>query len=526
MTKTRKNFLFLLLIFFSVYCSFVIGRGWDEEHLLKQGRIAVNYLFSLGKIEDEIFRREFYSPIYYSLKYLLIQSFPIKYHIEASHIINLFFSFGVIIGLKKLCKEFFNNDVANIAFLILFFFPAFNGHMGLNSKDTIIALCHVWIFYLCIQYLKKQNSKVKRNEYLIYLALFAAVGSGINFFFLGSLLPVFIFILFDIFLKKKFSCTNFNRKKLLVDICKCFLFFYILLIVFWIDTHQNILLLPIKFLSEWFFGDIWRGYPYILLNGEYFLYKEIPKSYLFITFIFKSPEYFLLTYVLFLFIYMYSKDFFTKKFPDFNYKLLTIISMVLFPFLLLLLTPFSIYDGLRHVLWMIPYTCIIPALTIYYFFKKINYFTSKAALLSLIILIGYFLHNFLLITPYQYTYLNTFSGKIENRYKKFENDYWGSSLKELINKINLDKNSVINIATCGVSVNVVKEYLKKKGFKKIRYGNPNNSNYIIMTNRVTPQNANVYKSENLVNCFDKFQGKDIFKVSRNGMTLSVIRKIN
>tara|TARA_Y100000813_G_scaffold195237_1_gene176726 strand:- start:3816 stop:4343 length:528 start_codon:yes stop_codon:yes gene_type:complete len=175
---------------------------------------------------------------------------------------------------------------------------------------------------------------------------------------------------------------------------------------------------------------------------------------------------------------------------------------------------------------MIPYTCIIPALTIYYFFKKINYFTSKAALLSLIILIGYFLHNFLLITPYQYTYLNTFSGKIENRYKKFENDYWGSSLKELINKINLDKNSVINIATCGVSVNVVKEYLKKKGFKKIRYGNPNNSNYIIMTNRVTPQNANVYKSENLVNCFDKFQGKDIFKVSRNGMTLSVIRKIN
>ncbi len=515
-----------MLILFSGYCSFTIGKGWDEGHLLKQGQIAINYLFSLGKIEGEIFRREFYSPIYYSLKYLFIQSFPIKYHIEASHITNLFFSFGVIIGLKKLCKEFFNGDVANIAFLILFFFPAFNGHMGLNSKDTIIALCHVWIFYLCIQYLKKQSIEDKKNEYLIYLALFAAVGSGINFFFLGSLLPVFVFILFDIFFKKKFTCSNFNNKKFLVDIFKCFLFFYILIIVFWIDTHQNIILLPIKFLSEWFFGDLWRGYPYILLNGEYFLYKEIPKSYLFITLIFKSPEYFLLTYVLFLIIYLHSKDFFAKKFQDFNYKLLPIISMVLFPFLLLLLTPFSIYDGLRHVLWMIPYTCVIPALTIYFFFKKINYFISKVALSSLIILVGYFLYNFLLITPYQYTYLNAYSGKIENRYKKFENDYWGSSLKELISKINLDKNSEINIATCGVADDVVKEYFKKNGFKKIRYGNPNNSNYIIMTNRVTPLNTNVYKSENLINCFDKFEGQDIFKVSRNGMTLSVFRKIN
>ena len=47
-----------------------------------------------------------------------------------------------------------------------------------------------------------------------------------------------------------------------------------------------------------------------------------------------------------------------------------------------------------------------------------------------------------------------------------------------------------------------------------------------MTNRVTPLNTNVYKSENLINCFDKFEGQDIFKVSRNGMTLSVFRKIN
>ena len=43
------------------------------------------------------------------------------------------------------------------------------------------------------------------------------------------------------------------------------------------------------------FSDLWRGYFYILLNGDYYLYKDIPKSYLLTNIIYKSPEYFLLS---------------------------------------------------------------------------------------------------------------------------------------------------------------------------------------------------------------------------------------
>ena len=46
--------------------------------------------------------------------------------------------------------------------------------------------------------------------------------------------------------------------------------------------------------------------------------------------------------------------------------------MIIYPFILLFLTPFSIYDGLRHVLWMLPYLCILPALTIYYLIKNLE----------------------------------------------------------------------------------------------------------------------------------------------------------
>jgi len=178
------------------------------------------------------------------------------------------------------------------------------------------------------------------------------------------------------------------------------------------------------------------------------------------------------------------------------------------------------------VLWMIPYICIIPGLTIYYLIENINFIKAKLTLSLLSLFIIYFLFNFFLITPYQYTYLNMLNGKIENRYKKFENDYWGSSIKELINKVNLNKKSTISFATCGIPQEEAKYHLKKKGYSNFRFGNSKDSNYIIMTNRTTLDDENIYKSENLTNCFDKFKGEDVFKVTRNGVLLSVIRKIN
>ena len=159
MLKTRQKIIFYSLILFSIYSAISLGQTWDEGHLTRQGQITLNYLLSLGRIDEYIFRREYYSPIYYSLKYLFIQSFPIKYHIEANHLINLVFSFGIIFGIQRLCKELFNKKVAKITFVVLFLFPAFHGHMSFNSKDTIIAFSHVWIFYFTIKYLKNQSIK-------------------------------------------------------------------------------------------------------------------------------------------------------------------------------------------------------------------------------------------------------------------------------------------------------------------------------------------------------------------------------
>ena len=78
-----------------------------------QGKITLDYLFSLGKIDKDIIYREYYSSIYWSLLYLVTEIFPTKYQIEVSHLINLIFSLGVIFGIGKISKELFNKKVAS-----------------------------------------------------------------------------------------------------------------------------------------------------------------------------------------------------------------------------------------------------------------------------------------------------------------------------------------------------------------------------------------------------------------------------
>ena len=199
--------------------------------------------------------------------------------------------------------------------------------------------------------------------------------------------------------------------------------------------------------------------------------------------------------------------------------------MLLYSIFLVFLVPFPLYDGMRLFLWSLPYFCIIPGLTIYYLLENFNQKIPKITLIFLFLCIVYFFYNFFTITPYQYTYLNALNGNPENRHQRFENDYWGASIKELIKYTNFENSKNFKIATCGVNYTIVKNYLKQKGIFINKFFSPKESDYLIMTNRVMFAGEKAEYSRNLTNCFDKYEGNDLSKVTRNGLILSVIRKI-
>jgi hypothetical protein len=149
--KKIESVILYSLIVYSVYCSIIIGKSWDEPYHYLQGRTIFQYISSFGKIRKEFFFEEYYSPSYWFFQYFFTQLFPAQYKVETNHIFNLLVSLSTIVGFSKLISEFFDKYLGKIFFLLLFFYPIFFGHMGINPKDIVIACCHVWIFYLIIR---------------------------------------------------------------------------------------------------------------------------------------------------------------------------------------------------------------------------------------------------------------------------------------------------------------------------------------------------------------------------------------
>ena len=93
----------------------------------------------------------------------------------------------------------------------------------------------------------------------------------------------------------------------------------------------------------------------------------MPKYYLLINFFFKSPEFILICYLIFLILILVAQEFFKEEIQFFNYKVSLVLFILIFPNIILFLIPHPIYDGMRLFLWTLPYICIIPGITIYYF---------------------------------------------------------------------------------------------------------------------------------------------------------------
>jgi hypothetical protein len=387
--------------------------------------------------------------------------------------------------------------------------------MGQNPKDTILVFCHLWIFSLILSYLKNQNIEQKSNKYIYYISILIATGTGIQLYFPAALLIIIFFFIIEIMFIKKFVNKKFNIIKFYIDLIKVIFFSFIIYILFAPDTHSNIFYKPYLFFLKSF--EVQRGTEYTLINGFIFLSKNPPKLYFYEYFLYKSPEFIIFLYITFLILFLKITKFYKKITKNYFYKLIIIFGLMLYPLIAMLIIPFGVYDGMRLLLWVVPYFLVIPGITIYFLIKNINsHIFYKILIFNLLILIFIYLTKFFSYTPYQYSYFNMLAGS--NVEEKFENDYWGVSLKEIIkNNKNFFLNKDLRLSTCGVNSDIVTKYIKLYTSKNIELVQPSKSNYIIMTNRVLNSKAT---------CFQFYKGDNISEIKRDNKVLSLIRQIN
>ena len=77
MAKQKQKILFFFLFIFSVYCALTIGQTWDEGADLIKGKITLDYLFSLGEIDNDTLYREKLFPNLLVFTIFLNKNFPV-----------------------------------------------------------------------------------------------------------------------------------------------------------------------------------------------------------------------------------------------------------------------------------------------------------------------------------------------------------------------------------------------------------------------------------------------------------------
>ena len=525
--KNSSLFLFLLFLY-SIFCALQLGVTWDTFFYYELGKDRLDYLLTLGN--DESFKKiphgKYLPGAYSTISAFFIQFFPKAFIVEALYFFNLIFSFLTVVGIYKISKYLFNKEIGRITFLICFFNPIFFGHMAMNHNDTIVSFANIWFFYLLLKYFKKQNNGYKQNKYIFLSGICLGLGLGVRSSFLVTIFPILIFVAINSFFSKSLFIKNFSLKKFVLDTLKVFLIAYLFMVLFWPHTHSNIFVIPFQLALEGLSYGF--GVPFIMLNGEFFLTNEFPKNYLFKNLFFKTPEFIILSYLIFLFLFKKISEQFNSLFGDFYNKIFLIFFVILFPNFLLLLSPYSPYDGVRFFLYLIPYISIIPAILFFFILKNLKSFFNKLIFSSLLFFTFFALFNFFYLTPYHYVYLNTFAGKTTYHSLKFENDYWGVSTKKLISKIEKNlaefNNIPVKFATCGIEEKAQITYLKKVkslNFKMVK--NSDDYDFIIMNNRVPfDQEKDLTR---IKTCFQKFQGVDIIKIKARDLVISkIVRK--
>ena len=520
-----KKILLLLAIFFAITNAIILGMSWDEPWHYKNGIVRLKYLFSLGEYEnyDIWFNIKYYPGLYDVISSFISQMFPIKFFVEVHHLINFVFGISTVFCSYKITSKLFDKFTGTILFILIFTNPIFFGHMSINPKDTIVAFCFVYTLYFALKYIDNFNNEEKRNRYTYLVALVVGLGSGTRAVFIISLLPICFYIIYKIYYS---TWRKETKKNFYIDVLKIVFLAYLLMIIAWPQTHQNIIYLPFKFIWESLttapFGSAWG-----LLNGEYYQTSDTPKNYLLLNFIYKFPEFIVLSIPLFFILYKKIYLFFSNKGVNFKENLIFILFIIFYPITIIIFSGAKLHDGLRYLLYVVPFILIIPSILYSYLLQNIDKTIYKIILIPMLLLFIFYINIFFRLNPYQYVYLNSFIGKFENSHTKFENDYWGLSLKELIKKIEnktLNANKKVpKIAFCGFNYDVAKFYLDKNNIIYQHVYMDKEFDYVIVTNR---QNVKKINDEFILEtCFETFNLKEVASVKRNGLKLAkLLRK--
>jgi len=427
----------LVLIALATFTDY--GMSWDERGHARYGDDIVKY-FQAGMTEAAIpDHRHTYGGGYNLTAALFSNLVPHK-RITSNHLLTALLGLLGLMGTWRLGRLLGGAAGGLLALLLLATLPAYYGQMFNNPKDLPFAVGYVWVLY----YLCRLIQAGPRAPPGLWVALSVAIGLGMSVR-IGGLLGI-AYLAMIMGLQWLAFCLRERRVKPALELLGGLtlrgvfvtLTAWILMILPWPATHHAPFALPFKALrgfSEHSFKEP------TLFRGEYVPSHPAPWDYLPGYFMVQLPDvlwFILVIGALTLVVYLARPSLRGALWSWPGACVAFLIFAILFPPTYAILRKATIYDGLRHFLFVLPPLCVLAALAALNLIRWMAERSKPAACATTAVLgfgVAAVVAEMVQLHPYQYVYFNRMSGGLEAAATRYETEYYAHSFKELVDKL-------------------------------------------------------------------------------------------
>ena len=365
-----------------------------------------------------------------------LKRIQLKHQLTVLIAIVAYFSVAIFVGILG------GFDYAWIGVISLALFPRFWGHSYFNFKDipfaAIFTATSLFGAYLIARYVESdQHLQIVKDRTILFFTiafgLLIGVLTGIRFggFFILGFVPISYGLLL-------LATRTTGRQPLSIGLYN-FGIAYLLIIVSWL--FSTILLYPSSWSNPigWIFETLavlskygWSGN--VLFQGEWISAQTLPWFYLPIWFSITTPLIFLVTLLGGLIISV-------KQFPQFSLLqrsaiIWLILQATVIPTLAIIRRS-TMYDGLRHFLFVLPVIAVFSTIFIIFLFLKAKRLAPRLFLTSLLLVVASnIITTMVQLHPYEFVYFNYLAGEPKTIKHEFETDYWGLSMREAMEWLN------------------------------------------------------------------------------------------
>jgi 4-amino-4-deoxy-L-arabinose transferase-like glycosyltransferase len=411
------------------------GVTWDEPIHVRYGERVYNY-YASGFADHEASR--FGDLRYYGAAFDLLCALgrrisPLGLY-ETRHLLNALVGLLGMLGCWKLARTLGGSRTAFIAALLLALTPRWWGHSFNNPKDIPFAAGYVWSIYYLVRALpaipRVPLGLAVRLALSIGLTLAVRIGGLTLLGYLGLAMGA---TLFESLRKRSLRETLATFYALIGSLLKIAVPAWGVMLLFWPWAQSRPLRAPFEALDV-MSHFTWRGT--VLFAGKTLHATQIPRSYipqwLFVT----LPEAHLLVLVMGLGLALW---FLVRGDARFRAPAVARYALVIvaafFPIVYIAVRRTIVYDGMRHVLFIVPLFACLEARSLETAYEQLNRFKRWTAVALVALFAAYGVFHIAVMArlhPHEYVYFNRLVGGLPGAFGRYDTDYWGNSYREAV----------------------------------------------------------------------------------------------